>query len=185
MGVGAGLYMYDIVVKKFTFAISSPDEFLFSLSWTRGTHSWQIFDWNAAERICLRCDACISGGATWQDLQSFLILEWNGWVIQNDVNELCFCMYCVHDCDDSKSMKCLTVPCKLTPPPDELLPVDEQCQQLLADGSSFYCGVSITTTTTTTRRLYCVECPQYSIRLEALRYLCDCLSGCISKITST
>ena len=29
MGVGAGLYMCD-VVKKFTFAISSPDEFLFS-----------------------------------------------------------------------------------------------------------------------------------------------------------
>jgi len=27
MGVGAGLYMCDIV-KKFTFAISSPDEFL-------------------------------------------------------------------------------------------------------------------------------------------------------------
>jgi len=29
MGVGAGLHMYDVVVKKFTFAISSPDEFLF------------------------------------------------------------------------------------------------------------------------------------------------------------
>jgi len=29
MGVGAGLYMSD-VVKKFTFAISSPDEFLFN-----------------------------------------------------------------------------------------------------------------------------------------------------------
>ena len=29
MGVGAGLYMCD-VVKKFTFAISSPDEFLLS-----------------------------------------------------------------------------------------------------------------------------------------------------------
>ena len=28
MGVGVGLYMYDFVVKKFTFAISSPDEFL-------------------------------------------------------------------------------------------------------------------------------------------------------------
>jgi len=28
MGVGAGLYVYDVVVKKFTFAISSPDEFL-------------------------------------------------------------------------------------------------------------------------------------------------------------
>jgi len=30
MGVGAGVYMYDVVVGKFTFAISSPDEFLFS-----------------------------------------------------------------------------------------------------------------------------------------------------------
>jgi len=28
MSVGDGLYMYDVVVKKFTFAISSPDEFL-------------------------------------------------------------------------------------------------------------------------------------------------------------
>jgi len=30
MGVGAGLCMYDVVVKEFTFALSSPDEFLFS-----------------------------------------------------------------------------------------------------------------------------------------------------------
>jgi len=29
MGVGAGLYMYVVVVQKFTYAISSPDEFLF------------------------------------------------------------------------------------------------------------------------------------------------------------
>jgi len=28
MGIGAGLYMCDVVVKKFTFAISSLDEFL-------------------------------------------------------------------------------------------------------------------------------------------------------------
>jgi len=28
-----------------------------------------------------------------------------------------------------------------------------------------------------TRWLYCVECPQYFIRLEVLGYLCDCLSG--------
>jgi len=28
MSVGAGLYMYVVVVQKFTFAISSPDEFL-------------------------------------------------------------------------------------------------------------------------------------------------------------
>ena len=32
MGVGAGLYMYVVVVQKFTFAISSPDEFLFKLN---------------------------------------------------------------------------------------------------------------------------------------------------------
>jgi len=30
MGVGAGLYMYVVVVQKFTFAISSPDEFLYN-----------------------------------------------------------------------------------------------------------------------------------------------------------
>jgi len=28
MGVGAGLYMFDVVIQKFTFAISSPDKFL-------------------------------------------------------------------------------------------------------------------------------------------------------------
>jgi len=28
MGIGPGLYMYDVVVKNFTFAISSPDEFV-------------------------------------------------------------------------------------------------------------------------------------------------------------
>jgi len=31
MSVGAGLYMYDVVIKKFTFAILSPDEFLLSV----------------------------------------------------------------------------------------------------------------------------------------------------------
>jgi len=31
MGVGTGLYVYDVVVKKFTFAISSPDELLLHL----------------------------------------------------------------------------------------------------------------------------------------------------------
>jgi len=29
VGVGAGLYMYVVVLQKFTFAISSPDEFLY------------------------------------------------------------------------------------------------------------------------------------------------------------
>jgi len=32
MGVGAGLYMYVVVLRKFTFAISSPDEFLLIIS---------------------------------------------------------------------------------------------------------------------------------------------------------
>jgi len=31
MGVGAGLYMYVVIVQKFTFAISFPDEFLFTV----------------------------------------------------------------------------------------------------------------------------------------------------------
>jgi len=31
MGVGADLYMYDVVVKIFTFAVKSPEEFLFIL----------------------------------------------------------------------------------------------------------------------------------------------------------
>ena len=37
MGVGSGLYMYDVVVKKvqFTLAISSPDEFLHITDWHR------------------------------------------------------------------------------------------------------------------------------------------------------
>ena len=41
MGVGAGLYMYDVVVKKFTFAISSTDELLsiFSEKQQEGQHS--------------------------------------------------------------------------------------------------------------------------------------------------
>jgi len=32
MGVGAGLSMYVVVVQKFTFAISSPDEFLLAIA---------------------------------------------------------------------------------------------------------------------------------------------------------
>jgi len=41
MGIGAGLCMYDVVVEKFIFAISSSDEFLWvlasSLHWRRST----------------------------------------------------------------------------------------------------------------------------------------------------
>jgi len=41
MGVGAGLYMYVVVVQKFTFAISSPDEFLFLVGVKMTDLNWQ------------------------------------------------------------------------------------------------------------------------------------------------
>ena len=40
MGIGTGLYMCDVVVNKFTFAISSPDEFLVS-TWNHGFTRWR------------------------------------------------------------------------------------------------------------------------------------------------
>jgi len=52
MGIGSGLYMYIVVVQKFTFAISSPDEFLSFLwpqylltSWDETTElTFTLFD---------------------------------------------------------------------------------------------------------------------------------------------
>jgi len=46
MGAGAGLCMYDVVVKKFAFAISSSDKFLVSLRPRKGTclHRTASFD---------------------------------------------------------------------------------------------------------------------------------------------
>jgi len=41
MGVGAGLSMYVVVVQKFTFAISSPDEFLLFVGNGKGPHVLQ------------------------------------------------------------------------------------------------------------------------------------------------
>ena len=43
MGVGAGLYMYDVVVKMFTFAISSTDEFLYKVY--KATPSFDFADY--------------------------------------------------------------------------------------------------------------------------------------------
>ena len=47
MGVGAGLYMCD-VVKKFTFAISSPDEFLFGFVGVRIARMPSLFQMGSA-----------------------------------------------------------------------------------------------------------------------------------------
>jgi len=41
MGIGDGLYMYVVVVQKFTFAISSPDEFL-SPFFSKSTFPWLL-----------------------------------------------------------------------------------------------------------------------------------------------
>ena len=47
MGVGDGLYMYVVVVQKFTFAISSPDEFLYKRS--RSPYNWQTLNFTASD----------------------------------------------------------------------------------------------------------------------------------------
>ena len=42
MGVGAGLSMYVVVVQKFTFAISSPDEFLSYINVPQGSVATRV-----------------------------------------------------------------------------------------------------------------------------------------------
>jgi len=49
MGVGAGLYMYDVVVKTLTFAISSTDDFLSIL---RIFDAYVQDEYNSIEIIC-------------------------------------------------------------------------------------------------------------------------------------
>jgi len=44
MGIGAGLYMYDVVVEKFTFAILFADEFLL-WSWSPYVIGQFIYIW--------------------------------------------------------------------------------------------------------------------------------------------
>ena len=55
MGAGAGLYMYDVVVKKFTFGILSPDEFL-SLIVLHHNGSIHTFSAHAVDNIGVICD---------------------------------------------------------------------------------------------------------------------------------
>jgi len=43
MGIGAGFCMYDVIVNKFTFAISSPDQFLFIMAALRSRCGHYIF----------------------------------------------------------------------------------------------------------------------------------------------
>jgi len=62
MGVGAGLYMYVVVVQKFTFAISSPDEFLSVLD--TGLHTYATPALDISGHIALCCDLCLQPNAT-------------------------------------------------------------------------------------------------------------------------
>ena len=51
MGVGVGLYMYVVVVQKFTFAISSADKFLYTVSnlimKMKGSHNFEQVSFSA------------------------------------------------------------------------------------------------------------------------------------------
>jgi len=58
MGVGASLYMYDVVVKKFTFAISSPDEFLVTFGVRRSRGERYIGHGRLC--VCLCLYACLT-----------------------------------------------------------------------------------------------------------------------------
>jgi len=53
MGIGTGLYMYDVIVKKFSFAMSSPDEFLVFHTCSQvlnGTQQLKFFQFSKAFR---------------------------------------------------------------------------------------------------------------------------------------
>jgi len=56
MAVGAGLYMHDVVVKKFTFAISFPDEFLL-LTLYNGHRRRLYCAFTIGLRACMQDDA--------------------------------------------------------------------------------------------------------------------------------
>ena len=63
MGVGAGLYMYVVVVQKFTFAISSPDEFLFILKSVRYWNRVHAVSYMGSIQSVLLCLPLIAGVA--------------------------------------------------------------------------------------------------------------------------
>jgi len=59
MGVGAGLYMYNVVVKKFTFAISSPDEFLYFFEYISLKSTDHATLCSAVYSVALRLWVCV------------------------------------------------------------------------------------------------------------------------------
>jgi len=76
MGVGASLYMYDVVVKKFTFTISCPDEFLF----VQLCSGWQDFNWHSASRgpsatTMLLVDIATDTVTNWVNVESDILQD--------------------------------------------------------------------------------------------------------------
>jgi len=56
MGEGAGLYTYDVVVKKSTFAVSSPDKFLFC--WDKARRDGMMLHRVTSGQPTLTCSNC-------------------------------------------------------------------------------------------------------------------------------
>jgi len=74
----------------------------------------------------------------------------------------------------------------LTSPSEQLLSVDEQCQQLLSDRSSFYCSVSMTTTTTTTTTTTVIRPHRtYYVRRSGPLLPTDCRSVTLVSLAKT
>jgi len=83
MGVGSGLYMYVVVVQKFTFAISSPDEFLFAnVNW-RSRSLYAVARPSVVLSVC-NARAPYSGG--WYFLQYFYCVLYVGHSLTSTTN---------------------------------------------------------------------------------------------------
>jgi len=74
MGVGAGLYVYVVVVQKFTFAISSPDEFL--LVFVIGSQH--------------RCSLDLSGSLPWCMIIIYYLSHFRCFSVENTFFFFCF-----------------------------------------------------------------------------------------------
>ena len=72
MGVGAGLYMYDVVVEKFLFAISSPNQFLYKRS---PKNCFKLEIWANAQRDDRPAEYRGDRGTVEHGVQ------WNFWII--------------------------------------------------------------------------------------------------------
>jgi len=137
MGVGGGLYMYVVVVQKFTFAISSPDELLLYIGLS--------VECSALKLVCLHAQCvmfgarCSTDGARWHSYRSscpylvgqddefyyFFHLKYHSfmWIYIYDLNYICYYVmthitYQTHSCiskDSTWKIRGLAYPRHLAP----------------------------------------------------------------------